>query len=356
MAGPRRLGRIALWGGGAVGASAIGVVFLWFALRQLDWGAVNHALAVASIPHLLAGLGLVMAGFIVRAIRWRLLLHDRRASTLRLVLVENTAVGVNSLTPIPVLDEPTRLGLLAIHGIPVGTVLATMATMRTFELASQAVIGLVGLTFLPPLWAFAPYILAAASVSVVAMVALFTVAPLLRRVPALYRLPLARDFSSGVAVMRQSPFRTLAAFVCSGAYAIIVGLGGWMIAMGLDIQLGILALTVLSLAVIFFTDWIPGLPGAVGTFEFVAVHLLGLWGVDRSAAFGYAIVLHVVFFVPPLVVAAVYLPYAGFRSMGAVMGLVRSQARTGEPSSGVVSAAQPSPSDALSREAEVKGA
>lgn len=326
-----RLRRAVLWGGGAVGASAMGGLFLWFALRRLDWGAVNHAMASASVPHLLAGLGLVIAGFVVRGFRWRLLLHDRRASTLRLILVENTAVGVNSLTPIPILDEPTRLGLLAMKGVPVGTILATMAAMRTFELASQSVIGMVGLMYLPPLRALAPYILAAATVSVVAMVALFTIGPILRLMPALRRLPLARDFSSGVAVMRKSPWRTMAALGLSGAYAIIVGIGGWMIALGLDIELGILALVILSLAVIFFTDWIPGLPGAVGTFEFVGVYLLGLWNVDRSTAFGYAILLHAVFFIPPLLIAAAYLPYAGFRSVGAVMRLVRSQAKADGP-------------------------
>ncbi len=331
MANYAHLRRVVLWGGGAVGASAIGGLFLWFALRRLDWGAVTDAMASASVPHLLGGLGLVLAGFVVRGFRWRLLLHDRRASTLRLILVENTAVGVNSLTPIPILDEPTRLGLLAMKGIPVGTILATMAAMRTFELASQSVIGLVGLWRLPPLRALEPYILTAAAVSVLAIVALFTIGPILRLLPALRRFPLARDFSSGVTVMRKSPLRTLAALGLSGAYAIIVGMGGWMIAVGLDIQLGMLALVILSLAVIFFTDWIPGLPGAIGTFEFVGVYLLGLWNVDRSTAFGYAILLHAVFFIPPLLIAAGYLPYAGFRSVGAVMRLVRSQAKADGP-------------------------
>ena len=207
MRGSRRLRQVVIWGGGTVGASAIGGAFLWFALHKLDWGAVNHSLAGASVPHLLAALGLVLSAFVLRGLRWRLLFRNVRVTTWRLVLVENTAVGVNSLTPIPDLDEPTRVGLLMLQGLPAGTVLATMATMRTFELAAQATIGLVGLVYLPPLRVLTPYILAAAAVSVVSLVALFTIGPLLRHVPFLARLPIARDFSGGVQVMREAPFR-----------------------------------------------------------------------------------------------------------------------------------------------------
>jgi len=91
----------------------------------------------------------------------------------------------------------------------------------------------------------------------------------------------------------------------------------------LDLQVGLWGLVVLSLAVIFFTDWLPGLPGAIGTFEFVALYLLGLWQVEASTAFGFAILLHALFFLPPLIVAVCYLPYAGFRSVEAVWRLVQ---------------------------------
>ncbi|MDA1188563.1 MAG: lysylphosphatidylglycerol synthase transmembrane domain-containing protein, partial [Chloroflexi bacterium] len=190
-----------MWTVGAVGASAIGAFLLFLAFKGLDWGGVNTAFARANPWYFVAALTLVLVAYYLRGARWRLLFREHKVSTTRLVLVENTAIGVNSLTPIPVLDEPVRVGLMMLQGVPPGTVLATMATMRTFELAVQAVIGLTGLIFLDELSSLKPFFLAATAVSGAALVALFTVGPLMRRVPAIGRLKLAQDFSKGVDVM-----------------------------------------------------------------------------------------------------------------------------------------------------------
>ncbi|MSQ12109.1 MAG: flippase-like domain-containing protein [Dehalococcoidia bacterium] len=331
MSRPKRPQRLLIWVGAALGASAMGGAFVWFAFRKIDWGAVNHALARADVPYLFAALGFVLAAIWLRGLRWRLLFHGVSISTWRLVLVENTAVGVNSLTPIPVLDEPTRVGLLMLQGLPAGTVLATTSAMRVFELAAQATIGAIGLVLLPELRSLTPYIAAAAGVALLALIALFSIGPLLRHIPLLARLSIAHEFSQGVHVMLRAPLRTAAAFLLTGGYAIVIGLGGWMLGLAFDIELGMLAMIILSLAVISFTDWIPGLPGAIGTFEWVALYLLGLWGVDRSAALGFAILLHVLFFLPPLLIAVCYFPYVGIRSLGAVLSLVRQQVKEAAP-------------------------
>ena len=310
---------------GLIGASLFGAFFLWIAINRVEWAGVWAVLSHANRTYLLAAFGIFVVALFLRGFRWKLLFRGVPVSTRDLVLVETTAIGVNSITPIPVLDEPTRVGLLLIRGIPAGTVLATMAAMRTFELTIQAIIGAVGLFYLEPLRALAPYFIAAAVLAVLALVALFGIGPLLRRVPMLARLRMVRDFSLGVQLMRQAPWLTMLSLVMTALYALMIGLSGWMLGKAVDLPLGVLELTVISLAVIFFTDWIPGLPGAIGTFELVALYFLGLWGIPTSAAFGFAILLHILFFVPPLIVAALYLPYAGFRSVGAVMDLLRQR-------------------------------
>jgi uncharacterized membrane protein YbhN (UPF0104 family) len=318
-----------LWTGGAVAASAIGAVFLYFAFRGQDWGAVNSALAEANPWYLVAAQGCVILAYFIRGVRWRLLFRNNKVSTLHLVLVENTALGVNSLTPIPVLDEPVRVGLLWLRGLPAGTVLATMATMRTFELASQAVIGLVGLIYLEPIRPLKPYFIAATAVAGVGLIALFTIGPLMKRVPIIGRLGLARDFSKGVEVMREAPIYPFMSFVLTAGYAIVIGAAGWLVGLAFDVPMDMLALIILSLAVIFFTDWVPALPLAVGSFEFVALRLLGLWDVAPSTGFSFAVLLHAIFFLPPLVVAGVYLPVAGIRSFGAAFKLLRPVSQPG---------------------------
>ncbi|MBM3944965.1 MAG: hypothetical protein FJ317_05665 [SAR202 cluster bacterium] len=190
---------------------------------------------------------------------------------------------------------------------------------------------MVGLVYLEPLRELKPYFIAVTAVSGAALVALFTIGPIMKYVPAIGRLKLAQDFSKGVDVMRKEPLYPLLSFIMTGAYAVTIGLSGWMLGLAFDIEMGILALIIVSLAVIFFTDWIPALPLAVGSFEFVALHLLGLWDVTPSTSIGFAILLHTIFFLPPIVVAAVYLPVAGVRSFDAVMRLLRTPKHGPEP-------------------------
>ncbi|MBM3949218.1 MAG: flippase-like domain-containing protein [SAR202 cluster bacterium] len=324
-----RFVRLLLWTGGGVAASALGAVFLYLAFRGKDWGAVNHALSQANLWYLFAAQGCVVLAYFIRGVRWRLLFRNVKVGTLRLVLVENTALGVNSLTPIPVLDEPVRVGLLWLQGLPAGTVLATMATMRTFELASQAVIGLVGLIYLEPIRPLKPYFIAATALAGVGLIALFTIGPLMKRVPVIGRIGLAKDFSKGVEVMREAPIFPFISFLLTAGYTIVIGTAGWLVGLAFDVPMDMLALIIVSLAVIFFTDWVPALPLAVGSFEFVALHLLGLWDVEPSTAFSFALLLHAIFFIPPLVIAVIYLPVAGIRSFGAAFRLVRPTSRSG---------------------------
>lgn len=327
-----RTGKRTIWTFAAIGASAIGAFLLILAFRGLDWGGVQAAFAEAKPWYFVFALILVLIAYYLRGARWRLLFREHQVNTTRLVLVENTAIGVNSLTPIPILDEPVRVGLMMLQGVPAGTVLATMATMRTFELAVQAAIGLTGLIFLDQLQPLKPLFLAATAVSVAALIALFTIGPLMRRIPAIGRLKLAQDFSMGVDVMRKEPIFPFMSLLMTGVYAITIGLSGWMLGLAFELDMSILALIIVSLAVIFFTDWIPALPLAVGSFEFVALYLLGLWDVSNSVGMGFAIILHAIFFIPPILVAATYLPFVGIRSIKQIMSLLNAN----KQSSGVV--------------------
>ncbi len=319
--------RTLLWAAGIAAASGIGAITLWFVFDRVDWRAAGPVLANADVPYLVAATAFMLVAVVLRGLRWRMLLHGSNLSTTRLLLIENTAIGVNSLTPIPVLDEPTRVGLLRIQGIPMGTALATLAANRVFDLTAQAVIGLLGIAFLSELRSLAPYILTAAVGALAANAALFTIGPWMHRVPSLGRLPLVKDFAAGVHLIRSAPLRTASALLLTIAYYVAIGMSGWMLGRALDIPLSLAAFTVVSLLTIFLTDWVPGLPFAIGTFEFWSIHLLGLWDFDESTALGFAVLFHMVFFVPPILCAAGYLPYAGFRSVDALVRLMRGEGR-----------------------------
>lgn len=321
---PRAL-RIALWVVGAAGSMSLGAFLLTLALREVQKAQVAALLGQASVPLLLGGLGVFMGASLVRGLRWWVLLQGVRVGFLRLLLVEHTALGVNNATPIPILDEPVRVGMLALAGIPTGRVLATMATQRTFELGAQVLLAGVGVLFLPPLRHLAPYIWGGALVAVVATSALFLVGPRVGRIPGLGQVPPVRDFSHTVLLLRGSPLRIGIAFFLTLAYALGVGISGWMVARAFALSLPLLGMVFLTLITLFVADWVPGLPASIGTFEFIAVTMLGLWDIERAIAFSFAILLHALLFLPPTIVAGFYLPIAGYRSLRAVLGLLQQR-------------------------------
>jgi hypothetical protein len=51
---------------------------------------------------------------------------------------------------------------------------------------------------------------------------------------------------------------------------------------------------------------VPSLPGRVGVFEGLCIVTLALYGVEREAAFAVGLVLHMVVFVPPILLGLYY--------------------------------------------------
>ena len=73
-----------------------------------------------------------------------------------------------------------------------------------------------------------------------------------------------------------------------------------------SISCGLLSLLVATLLVIgalTFVTLVPSLPASVGTFEFAVFYLLTTIGVDDGKALGFALVIHAILFIPPILIA-----------------------------------------------------
>ena len=98
----------------------------------------------------------------------------------------------------------------------------------------------------------------------------------------------------------------------------MLGPAGWLLARETGIEISLYLVLVVVIGAIFFSTAVPGLPGAIGTFEFAAVSLLDLWGVPKEPALTFAIVLHLVLWLVPVSFTLVVLPREGLRSVGAI--------------------------------------
>lgn len=71
--------------------------------------------------------------------------------------------------------------------------------------------------------------------------------------------------------------------------------------MGIDISL--LVATLLVIGTLTFAALIPSLPASVGTFEFAVYYFLATIGVSSGEALGFALVIHAILFLLPILIA-----------------------------------------------------
>jgi hypothetical protein len=83
-------------------------------------------------------------------------------------------------------------------------------------------------------------------------------------------------------------------------------------------------LVVVTLGVMFFSSAVPGLPLALGTFEYAVVTLLGLWDIGREQAIAFSLLLHGILFLPPIFFAIFFLPREGLLSIARIKALATS--------------------------------
>ena len=113
-------------------------------------------------------------------------------------------------------------------------------------------------------------------------------------------------------------------------YWVLVGVTAWVIAVAIDLSISLTTATLVILGTIFFATAVPAAPSAIGTFEFAVIYILELFGVEREAGFGFAVIAHAVFFLPPTIMAAIFLPREGILSAGRIRGLVGRRAEAGQ--------------------------
>lgn len=302
---------------------AFSVVLGWLTIQGIEWGRVRERVVEFPLPLLVLALVLLAVSGYLRAVRWRVLWSKERVSALRLFWVENAAIGLNNLSPVRALDEPLILGILALRDrLPGGTIVATMVVTRVLDLAfSLAVIGIAVAT-LPVLLRYTPIIVGTSLYFIILIAVLLNLRRIIKRFPLLNQLPGISGFQGAIDSLKLDWRRMGVALGFTVVYWLILGPIAWAIAGGVGLDIDPYRLIVTALGAIFFSTALPGLPGALGTFEFAAVTLLAFWGAPKEEALTFAIILHSILFVPPSLVAVVVLPREGIGSITALRRLL----------------------------------
>lgn len=290
---------------------AISLLFLWLALRGIDLRAVRTSLSEIQYGWLVPIMLLHLSIFWIRSIRWGLLVrHLKPLSPATLFPPLAISYLANNTLPLRA-GELVRVYLLGRdEGLSKTSLLSGLVLERICDgLALLFFLAIVAVLAVLPLWAqriglLAGLVFLGATAFLLGLV--FFREPTLSVVRGAEKwLPtpvaqfierLLTRFIAGLDVL-QSPRQLALIFGWSvlvwSAEAAVLGLVAIACGLNLPVLGAFFALVVINLGTM-----VPASPGYVGTFEFFCLRSLTAFGVAAASAVSFALVLHLVQFLP----------------------------------------------------------
>ncbi|MGE5101826.1 MAG: lysylphosphatidylglycerol synthase transmembrane domain-containing protein [Deltaproteobacteria bacterium] len=328
---------------GALGI-VISVAALVYAFHDVKWAdAVDHA-RHANYWLLLLGAAAATSMFPLRARRWRTILDPIAPRLPFGPLWRSTAIGmmVNNVVPLRAGEFARAYALTReLPQITFSTALASLVVDRVFDAVvvlllltiamiapgfpSGAVIYGRPISEIATGFAIVPLVLLVVLYALVffpgTLIKLFEL--LARRVsPTIEERgrDMLKRFADGLSVLR-TPGHFIAVFWWTLLHWLVQPLAFWLglRALGIDVSWSA-TLFVQGLIVVGVS--LPSAPGYFGLFESAAVISLGLYGITESAAIAWALVFHVVTFIPITLIGAYY-----FAKLGLTMGEIGTAGR-----------------------------
>ena len=301
----------------------------WLAAHGLDWTQVRDSLAHVSPSLVAVSIAIFMFGSYLRAYRWQILFVNDTISTSRLFVIQNVGIGLNNVVPIRVASEAAQLAILTLRDrINPSTALATLGMERVIDVVASTMILAVALFFVPEMQNFTLYVWGAIGFTLVCLALVRFLSWGSHGVSAINRFPLLASFARAVSDLERHKRRLVMSLALSTVYWLLVGVTTWVLARSIGLSITPMTATLVILGTIFFATAVPAAPSAIGTFEFAVVYVLEFFGISREAGFGFALITHAVLFLPPTIIAAIYLPREGMTSLSRVRELISARRAT----------------------------
>jgi uncharacterized protein (TIRG00374 family) len=296
-----------MWVAAGLGIPA-SAVFLVLAVRGADLGAVWQTLRDVRVAPLLLAVGCMGLVYWLQAARWRRIAATS-ASQRQFVEMVVAGVAVNNVLPGRVGDL-LRARWVSRGAYSGGRGLATVVLDRAFDLAVLAFFLVATL----PLVTDEPWVdrIVVGSVLVLALLGAGLCAarsytrrnPRARRAHRSLARRFARDTLEGLSEPLGTSRVTLVALSIAAwlAWALAAILTARAVGVELSLVDAVFVTAVINLGVA-----IPSSPGFVGTYQWLGVSALALFGVSQEAGLAFAIAMQAVWYLPTTTVGAVLL-------------------------------------------------
>ena len=293
---------------------ALGLFLGWLVGRGIDWGELGSLLYGFPVGHALLALGFFLLGIVLRAWRWHVLFVNERVSFFRLFLIQNAGIGLNNVSPIRLLSEPVQLLLLTrTKRVNAGYALATLATEHLIDVLVTTSLLVLGVVLMPQLQGFTIQLVGAVVLAMFSLVVFLVIVRGMEALPGSNKVPILGGAIASIKTLRSAPLRLFLSLLGTLGHWAAVGISGWIIAQGLEIDVGVGVVVVLFMGSIFFVSAVPSLPGGAITFEAAVVYTLSFFGVNDEAALAFAVLMHIIMFAPSTLIALYVLPREGIR-------------------------------------------
>lgn len=301
--------------------TGLSLVFLWLAFRDVPPSQVIAILNQADYRFVALALVLVLISPLARAARWRLLYHPDEDGLSYFRLAEVLLIGqmLNIAAPAR-LGEVARIYLMSrVENRSRARTLGTIVVEKWLDILMLLLLVLLVPMFVsPPPWFRDPrrgLAILATAFLVTAMILscgkdrLFSlVGSLSRFLPRSWRVRIQQEVERAMGCL--DPLRSPWVGFRLQGWALFIWVLSILVNYVLFLAFGLpLSLTaaLFLLAVLQVGVAVPSVPGKLGVFYCVCPLALAPFGVEKSAALSYAVLLYFVVFGPPLLLGALFL-------------------------------------------------
>ena len=309
---------------------AFSVFFLYLAFRQVDIQKLTEALRNSNIPILILAVLIMFISHWFRALRHRYLLEPVKPIT-NSSLFTALVIGYMANAVLPAhLGEFLRAYVIGKkEGISGSSAFATIVVERVLDVLSLLII--MGIVFwvypFPKIIQLSAFITLAFTLAIIAFlvllklrpaIALYSLEVIARPFPKKIKdrlLELLDSFRNGVVGLKDRN-SYLNAFILSVliwvCYAGVFLAGFYafdFIALyNLPAGASFVVLVIVTISIV-----VPSSPGYVGTYHWLCMIALGLFGIPESPALGYAIAIHAISVIPVALVGVIFAMREGIR-------------------------------------------
>jgi uncharacterized protein (TIRG00374 family) len=299
--------------------------FTYLAFRHIHLGDMWDALGASNYWWVVPSVALLAVALPLRALRWQLLFASETRPPFRPVL-SAMILGqfFNNVLPARAGEAARVIALNQNAGASRAEAVATVAVERLYDVLALLVMLFVSLPWLPHVtWVHAAAILAiilvAGALAAVVLLVLFRERPfriLLRPLAWLPFMSIERTEQAALSLVRGSVslrdpgLAAVAAVLTFGSW-VLYALSAWLLMLGFHLGLSPLAGSLVIIA-IGLSLILPSSPAAIGVFEAATLVALKAYGIPKSDALSYALVLHAVNFFPYVAAGLVVLQAHAF--------------------------------------------